>query len=41
MKEAHEVKPPILGTWQTIYLLMAGMLVVLGVLFYLFTKHFE
>ena len=41
MKEAHEEKPPILGTWRNIYLLMAGVLLVLGVLFYLFTKHFE
>ena len=41
MKEAQEETPPILGTWLNIYLLLAGVLVALGVAFYLFTKHFE
>jgi hypothetical protein len=41
MKEAREEKPPILGTWLNIYLLLAGVLAVLGVAFYFFTKHFE
>ena len=41
MKEAGEEKPPILGTWTNLYLLLAGVLVVLIILFYFFTKHFE
>ena len=41
MKEARDEKPPILGTWLNIYLLMTGVLLVLGIVFYLFTKHFE
>jgi len=31
-------KPPFLGSWNKIYLLVFGELVVLIVLFYLFTK---
>lgn len=41
MKEAGEEKPPFLGTWANVYLLLIGVLAALGVLFYLFTKHFE
>ena len=41
MKEAGEEGPPILGTWRNLYLLLAGMLVMLCLFFYLFTKHFE
>ena len=41
MKEAREEKPPILGTWLNIYVLLAVVLLALGIFFYLFTKHFE
>ncbi len=36
-----EEKSPILRTWKNVYALVIGVLVVLIVLFYLFTKHFE
>jgi hypothetical protein len=36
-----EEKPPILKTWKNLYALVIGVLVVLIVAFYLFTKHFE
>ena len=41
MRETGEEKSPILGTWGNLYLLLAGMLVLLAILFYVFTKHFE
>jgi len=41
MKGGGDEKSPILGSWTAVYLLIVGVLVVLGVLFYLFTKHFE
>jgi hypothetical protein len=41
MKDAREEKPPILGTWANIYLLLTAVLIALGLFFYLFTKHFE
>lgn len=34
-------KPPILKTWKNVYALVIGVLVLLIVLFYFFTKHFE
>ena len=36
-----EEKPPILKSWKNLYILVIGVLVVLIVLFYFFTKHFE
>jgi hypothetical protein len=36
-----EEKPPILKTWRNLYALVIGVLVILIVVFYLFTKHFE
>jgi hypothetical protein len=36
-----EEKPPILKTWNTIYLLVFLNLVILIIFFYLFTKVFE
>jgi len=41
MEETPDEKPPILGTWLNVYLLLASVLLVLGILFYFFTKHFE
>jgi hypothetical protein len=41
MKEARDGKPPITGSWTALYLLLAGMLLVMIVFLYLFTKHFE
>lgn len=41
MKEKQEEeRPPLLPTWTAWYLLVAGFLVVLIVLFYLVTKTF-
>lgn len=37
----EEEKPPILRTWRNVYALVIGVLVLLMVLFYFFTKHFE
>ncbi len=34
-------KPPIMKSWNALYGLVLGMLVVLMILFYLFTKYFE
>jgi hypothetical protein len=34
-------KPPFLGSWNKIYFLVLGELVVLILLFYLFTKGFS
>jgi len=36
-----EEKPPLLKTWRAVYALVIGLLVVLIVVFYIFTKHFE
>lgn len=37
----QEEKPPFLGRWGNVYALLIGTLVVVMLLFYLFTKHFE
>jgi hypothetical protein len=34
-------KPPILKTWNNVYLLVTAVLVVLIIFFYLFTRYFE
>ena len=34
-------RPPILGTWKKLYLFVFGQLVVLIMLFYLFTKYYS
>lgn len=39
MSENQE-KPPFFKTWANVYALVAGTLVVLIVLFYLFTQYF-
>jgi hypothetical protein len=36
-----EEKPPILKTWNNLYALVISVLIILIVVFYLFTKHFE
>jgi uncharacterized protein YpmS len=36
-----EEKPPILKTWKNLYALVIAVLVILIVVFYLFTKHFK
>jgi len=33
-------KPPFLGTWNNVYKLVIGSLIVVMILFYLFTKYF-
>jgi hypothetical protein len=37
----EDARPPILGSWRNVYLLVAGTLVALIVCFYFFTKHFQ
>jgi len=37
----NDEKPPFLGSWNKIYLLVFGELIVLISLFYLFTKAFS
>ena len=34
-------KPPFLGTWKNVYILVVGALVLQIVIYYLFTKYFE
>lgn len=34
-------KPPLLGSWKSLYLLVLGNLVFLIVLFYIITKFYE
>ena len=36
-----EEKPPILSSWKKIYTIVFGNLVLLIILFYLFTKYFS
>lgn len=36
-----EEKPPILKSWRNVYAFVIGNLLVVIVLFYLFTKYFE
>lgn len=36
----EEERPPFLRTWNNVYALVMGTLVVLIVLFYLFTQYF-
>jgi hypothetical protein len=40
-KKSIEDKPPFLGSWNNIYLIVLGELVVLIILFYLFAKAFS
>jgi hypothetical protein len=37
----QEEKPPIFGSWNKIYAIVLGNLVLLIILFYLFTKYFS
>jgi hypothetical protein len=39
-KDIIDDKPPFLGSWNKIYLFVFGELVILILLFYLFTKAF-
>jgi hypothetical protein len=40
-KSDSQDRPPILGTWKKLYLFVFGQLVVLIILFYLFTKYYS
>ncbi len=40
-KKDSEDRPPILGSWKKLYLFVVAQLVVLIILFYLFTKYFS
>ncbi len=39
--EASESPPPVLGSWQRLYMFVIAELAILILLFYLFTKAFE
>lgn len=39
--EPEEENPPILGKWKNMYIFVIANLVVLIILFYLFTKYFQ
>jgi hypothetical protein len=39
--ETHEEKPPFFSSWNKLYALVIGELVVLVLLFYLFTQAFS
>jgi hypothetical protein len=39
--ETNEEKPPFLGSWNKIYLIVFSELIVLIFLFYLFTRTFS
>lgn len=40
-KEYTEEKPPVLSSWKKLYAVVIGNLIVLVILFYLFTKSFN
>lgn len=37
----QEDKPPFLGTWNNVYALIIGWLVITMILFYIFTNSFK
>lgn len=37
----QQAKPPILGSWKNMYIFVFGHLIVLILLFYLFTQYFS
>lgn len=39
--QENEEKPPFLKSWANVYALVAGTLIVLMVLFYLFSEYFK
>ncbi len=39
--QENEEKPPFLKSWVNVYALVAGTLIVLMVLFYLFSEYFK
>ena len=39
--QEEEEKPPILGSWKNIYALVIGVLAVVIISLYIFTKYFE
>jgi len=40
MKKMQEEKPPLLGSWKTWYVMVIAFLVVLIILFKMFTNYF-
>lgn len=41
MHSEKQEAPPFFKHWSSVYILVAGVLLVVGILFYLFTRHFE
>ena len=41
MKPSPDEKPPFFKSWSTWYLIVIGFLILLIILFFLFTKHFS
>jgi hypothetical protein len=39
--EEEEEKSPILGSWRNVYALVIGVLVLIMVLLYIFTKQYQ
>jgi hypothetical protein len=40
-EEGNEGSPPIMGSWRNMYIFVFTNLLVLIILFYLFTKYFQ
>ena len=41
INEEEEEKSPILGSWRNVYALVIGVLVLIIVLLYIFTQHYQ
>jgi hypothetical protein len=41
MHNEEEEKSPILGSWRNVYTLVIGVLVVIIILLYIFTKQYQ
>jgi hypothetical protein len=41
IESSHEIKPPLFRSWARLYAFVLGELVILIVLFYAFSKHFQ
>lgn len=40
-KDNHEIKPPFFSSWTHLYILVFSNLLILIILFYIFTKVFD
>jgi hypothetical protein len=41
LHDTPDEAPPMLRRWRNVYILLAGVLLLLGLFLYWFTKHFE